>query len=121
MKSFRALITARQYGALTWGESQKLINITSTNIVTYGRSGLFHRVPKRETNAFLMICRRATNVSSLIKRACMFLWKYQISTFLECLNLSLPENTYFSAFSFKCSLVLTKVIIDSKACFCFII
>jgi hypothetical protein len=33
MKSFRALITAQQYGALMWRESQKLNNITSTIIV----------------------------------------------------------------------------------------
>jgi hypothetical protein len=48
------------------------------------------------------------------------LWKYQISTFLEYQNLSLPENIYSKAFSFKCYLVIKKVIIDSKAYFYFI-
>jgi hypothetical protein len=39
-----------------------------------------------------MTFRRATNVSFFIKRACMLLWKYQISTFLEYQNSSLPES-----------------------------
>jgi hypothetical protein len=98
-KSFRALLTAHPYGVLTWRESQKLIHITSTSIVTYGRSNSFNRVPKRETNVFLMTFCRATDVPFLIKRACMLLWKYQISTLLEYPNLSLPENIYFQGLS----------------------
>lgn len=121
MKSFRALITAQRYGVLTWRESQKLIYMTSTSIVTYGRSSSFNRVLKRETNVFLMIFCKATNVSFLIKRACRLLRKYQISTFLGYQNLSLPENIYLRAFHFKCCLATKKVIIDLKAYFYFII
>lgn len=100
MKSYRALFTARQYDALTWRESQKLIDITSTSIVTYGRSSSFNRVLKREMNVFLMIFRKAANVPLfLLKRACMSLWKYQSSTFLEYQNLSLPENIYIQKLS----------------------
>jgi hypothetical protein len=73
MESFRALITAQQYGVLTWRESQKLIYMTSTNIVTYGRSSSFNRVLKRKTNVFLMTFCKATNVPFLTKRACMLL------------------------------------------------
>jgi hypothetical protein len=105
---------------LAWRESQKLNNKYLPLEFTKGRSSSFNKVLKRKTNVLLMTFRRATNVLFLIKRACRLLWKYQISTFLEYQNLSLPENRYSKIFNLKCYLVIKKVIIDSKAYFYFI-